>query len=89
MPIIDCPCGKRLKVPEHAAGKLVRCPGCAESIRVRAEEEPAEAEPEKIRLSCEECDRTLAVPADYAGRKVRCPGCGAAYAPQSLPVSTQ
>ena len=26
--ILDCPCGKKLKIPEHLWGKRVRCPAC-------------------------------------------------------------
>ena len=35
MPIqINCQCGKSLKVPDAAAGKAVKCPGCGATVRV-------------------------------------------------------
>ena len=37
MPIqIRCQCGKSLKVPDAAAGKAVKCPGCQKSLKVPA-----------------------------------------------------
>jgi uncharacterized membrane protein YjgN (DUF898 family) len=39
---ITCPCGKELRVPDTAVGKLVKCPGCGEKLLV---EEPAPFEP--------------------------------------------
>jgi RsiW-degrading membrane proteinase PrsW (M82 family) len=34
MPIVPCACGARLGAPSNLAGKLVRCPKCAASVRV-------------------------------------------------------
>ena len=37
MPIqIRCQCGKALKIPDSAAGKAVKCPGCGKTIKVPA-----------------------------------------------------
>lgn len=46
-------CGARLKVPEKAAGKLGKCPGCKEVIRV-----PKSAAPEAH--FCDRCEKSLA-----------------------------
>lgn len=37
-----CPCGKKLKAPASAAGKVVTCPGCGRPLPVPASPEPAE-----------------------------------------------
>jgi hypothetical protein len=31
---VDCKCGKDLNIPEHLAGKRVKCPGCGDAIEV-------------------------------------------------------
>lgn len=50
MPIeVVCPCGARLRVPDTAAGKLVRCPKCSEAVPVPAAEPVAPA-PEPVPL---------------------------------------
>ncbi len=37
MPIqIRCQCGKALKIPDNAAGKAVKCPGCGKTMKVPA-----------------------------------------------------
>jgi hypothetical protein len=41
---IECSCGKALKVPEHLAGKKIRCPTCSKVLVARIEEEDAEPE---------------------------------------------
>lgn len=42
MPIADCPgCQSRFKVPDHAAGKRIKCPKCAGAISVPAVEQAA------------------------------------------------
>lgn len=37
-----CPCGKKLKAPASAAGKVVTCPGCGRPLPVPASPEPAD-----------------------------------------------
>jgi hypothetical protein len=37
MPItVACPCGRRLRAPDHLAGKSARCPGCQTSVAIPA-----------------------------------------------------
>lgn len=72
MPIqVKCSCGKALRVKDELAGKLVKCPGCSEKLRVPQQ---AAGAADKIRVKCE-CGKTLAVSGKLAGKKVKCPGC--------------
>ena len=32
--IVNCPCGKKLKVPATSAGKVVTCPGCKRKLKI-------------------------------------------------------
>lgn len=36
MPVLKCPCGARLKAPDNAAGKRVKCPKCQTALRIPA-----------------------------------------------------
>ncbi len=50
MPIrVKCTCGKALSIPDTAAGKVVKCPGCGKSLRIPggAAATPAKAAPAK------------------------------------------
>lgn len=51
MPQMTCTCGKRLRVNDNLAGKLVKCPGCGRKLRVELEErdEPDRDEPSRRR----------------------------------------
>jgi hypothetical protein len=49
MPIpMQCACGKSLKVKDEAAGRKVRCPGCAAILPVPKPEAPKEADDEAL-----------------------------------------
>jgi hypothetical protein len=42
MPLmVDCPCGKKLKVRDELAGKKVKCPGCGQAVMAPIIVEPA------------------------------------------------
>ena len=41
--LVECACGKRLKVADHLAGKRVRCPGCGEPLLVEEHVENEQA----------------------------------------------
>jgi hypothetical protein len=44
MPVrVACSCGQALNVPDHLAGKVVKCPKCQKGIRVPGEAKPAPA----------------------------------------------
>lgn len=72
---LKCPCGKLLKVPDTAAGKKVKCPGCDKIIQVPGPAAPA-APAGTIVVACS-CGKKLAAPASAAGKQVRCPACQA------------
>lgn len=42
MPLrVSCPCGQNLNIPDHLAGKVVKCPKCQKGIKVPGEAKPA------------------------------------------------
>ncbi len=79
---IKCPCGKRLQVPDSAAGKRVKCPSCRKVLEIPAAAAvppPAPsvapgADSEKLVVVCS-CGTKMAVPVSAAGKRVRCPKC--------------
>ena len=73
-------CARKLKVPAHAAGKRVKCPGCGNVITVAAEQAPAAspAADEFLRFNCDQCGAKMKVRSSAAGRRVRCPKCSSA-----------
>jgi peroxiredoxin/tRNA A-37 threonylcarbamoyl transferase component Bud32 len=77
MPILlQCSCGKKLRLADAHAGKRVRCPECGGvcDSPPAADPPPVEAPRPGIRVRCA-CGKTLEVRADLAGKTVRCPGC--------------
>ncbi len=78
MPIvINCQCGKQLRVPDELAGKKIRCPVCGEPRRVPVIDPdglPA------IRFRCQECGKAMQTKQELAGRKIHCPICQAVVA---------
>lgn len=88
MPIVvNCECGKQLRIPEQYAGKKVKCPSCGDPLLVAVPQKngpskkpvvPASkpaATPAVIKFECEECGRAMQARTEYAGRKAKCPGC--------------
>jgi DNA-directed RNA polymerase subunit RPC12/RpoP len=81
--VISCPsCKQKLKVPDDAIGKAVKCPGCGDAIKVNA---PAtELEPEikpaptagPFLVDCPACKQKLRAPEAAIGKTVDCPDCG-------------
>jgi DNA-directed RNA polymerase subunit RPC12/RpoP len=82
MPIsFDCTtCGKKLRAPDDAGGKKIRCPGCESIVVVPVEildaetiEEPAPEAAEAYHL---EAPAPPTAPADDDKARVACPMCG-------------
>jgi hypothetical protein len=90
MPILlECSCGKQLRVPDEFAGRRIKCPACSE---VQTVPEPAAASPltakaparpagvsaptasGMVRFSCT-CGKVMQAKAEFAGRSTRCPAC--------------
>jgi len=82
-----CSCGKRLRLPDNAAGKKARCPACGRVFelpaggaagapaRAAVPDGVAPAGGGRIVVTCR-CGRRLSAPASAAGRQARCPACG-------------
>jgi hypothetical protein len=86
MPILmNCTCGKQLRVPDDYAGRRIKCPACGEAQTVavtQASDTPppparAPAPSGMIRFACA-CGKLLQAREEYAGRMTRCPKCGEA-----------
>lgn len=60
--IIDCPCGKKLKIPDHLAGKKVKCPGCATVIDVQNDTTEGIASPSINDVASPPGDDTMKIP---------------------------
>jgi phage FluMu protein Com len=75
MQITCASCGKKLKVPDTAAGKKVKCPGCEAVIRIPASEAATAASPP---------ERLPTATSSAADLNLRCPKCDAANV-QELP----
>ena len=74
--IVICPgCGKKLKVPDGAAGKKARCPGCSKVVTVPGEPVAAPAPPSAGRASPAETAPATAANAPASG--MRCAACKA------------
>lgn len=79
MAILDCPCGKKLRVGEGLEGKKVRCPGC-KTIHAVPTAAPAPPEspkpPTRGRVDCPGCGQPVRVGLLNRRRFLRCPSCG-------------
>jgi hypothetical protein len=87
--LLNCSCGKQLRVPDEFAGKRIKCPACSEVLTVpepaaaayagsgvTARPSPSSAAPAggAIRFSCS-CGKVMQARAEFAGRNTRCPAC--------------
>jgi predicted RNA-binding Zn-ribbon protein involved in translation (DUF1610 family) len=87
---LTCSCGKRLRVPDNAAGKRAKCPACGKvgivpspvmAATVAGGAPAASAAPHHeeedvmVRFWCG-CGTYLQALSRYVGRDVRCPRCG-------------
>jgi DNA-directed RNA polymerase subunit RPC12/RpoP len=96
-------CGRVTEVPEHCAGKRVRCKNCGVEGRVPSAARPAVAGPPRrpaapkqgdapdgaIVFACAACGRAYRVAPDLAGRTVRCKDCGAPVPIPAAPSAAQ
>jgi hypothetical protein len=89
--LVNCPCGKQLRVPDEYVGRRIKCPACGARQTVTAEvaatatttESPRQApvtpsEPVEGEGMLEfdcDCGQPLQAEAQYAGRLTRCPSC--------------
>ncbi len=82
MPVIQCTCGKQLRVPDEHAGKRVKCPGCGQPVVVPAARAVSTAPPAavtKINFRCG-CGQAMQAKPEHAGLRSKCPACGTVVA---------
>jgi hypothetical protein len=66
---VRCPCGKRYRLPDSAAGKRLRCKGCGETVDVFAVEAEGGAERERGPDRAEQVERGAPARAGGARRR--------------------
>lgn len=84
---VQCQCKTRLKVPDHLAGKTVKCPRCGLRTQVPSPQaaspeptppsSPSERRPElqdNIK-TCPHCGNKMAVAKSLVGQVIQCPHC--------------
>ena len=97
--LVNCSCGKQLRVRDEHLGKQIRCPECG-TIQVAGgfpETRPGfggtsapsddSADLSLVRFACDNCGKTMQAKAEYAGRQTRCPGCQSVVTIQGVPTS--
>ena len=71
-------CSKSLVVRPELFGKQVKCPGCAQTLKISAPKQPAPTapttQPDSLTIACQ-CSKKLRVPATARGKNVKCPSC--------------
>lgn len=73
---IDCQCGKKLKIPDHLAGKKVKCPGCGDIFAVPSHPPLSPLEPD-VSPVIEKPQPAVPVSSPSTNRAMTsCPFCG-------------
>jgi predicted RNA-binding Zn-ribbon protein involved in translation (DUF1610 family) len=91
MAVIQCSCGKQLRVADEHAGKRIKCPACGQASVVPAAKAPAartapsassvrtapgaSAAASRISFHCQGCGQPIQARPEHAGRKSKCPSC--------------
>ena len=68
---VTCNCGQRMVAKSVMAGKLVRCPRCADILQIPG----AGVSTQQLNITCRHCDQTFLARQDLAGKVVKCPMC--------------
>jgi serine/threonine protein kinase len=68
---VMCNCGQRMVAKPQMAGKLVRCPRCAEILQVPG---PGTST-QQLSITCRQCGEHFLARFDLAGKTVKCPVC--------------
>src|SRR5438876_233579 len=81
--VVNCSCGKQMRVPDEFAGKRVKCPACQTPCAVPAGGAPSRPAPAPaatmVSFRCS-CGQTMQAKPEFAGRKTKCPACGSVVA---------
>ena len=85
---IACSCGKSFRVPDHLAGKRVKCPACKQPVVVTPPPGTPAPAAAAIHVACD-CGKSLSVRPQLAGKAVKCPGCGKPLRIPAAPTAGQ
>jgi DNA-directed RNA polymerase subunit RPC12/RpoP len=69
---VTCHCGQRMVAKPQMAGKMVRCPRCAEIVQIPGPRTSGQQQP----VACAGCGQRFLAREDLAGKVVKCPVCG-------------
>jgi flagellar basal body-associated protein FliL len=78
MAVIQCSCGKQLRVADEHAGKRVKCPACGQACVVPAAGAPKA--PSLLSFHCSWCGQAMQARPEHAGRNTKCPACATVVA---------
>ena len=68
---VNCKCGQRMVAKTQMAGKLVRCPRCADIVQIPG----AGSSTHQLNITCRHCGQHFPARQDLAGKVVKCPMC--------------
>lgn len=71
---VSCKCGQRMAAKPQMAGKLVRCPRCADIVQIPGTA-PSKTTGSSINVRCLHCGQRFMARQELAGKAVKCPMC--------------
>lgn len=71
---VTCRCGQKMAAKPSMAGKMVRCPRCADIVQIPGPA-PSKSTVAGISVSCQHCGQRFMARQDLAGKAVKCPMC--------------
>src|SRR6185295_3814739 len=74
---VTCRCGQRMSAKPQMAGKMVRCPRCADIVQLPGSA-AEKSSTSSINVGCTNCGQRFLARQDLAGKAVKCPMCGKA-----------
>jgi serine/threonine protein kinase len=69
---VTCRCGQRMVAKSPMAGKMVRCPRCADIVQIPG----TRSTTRQHKISCASCGQQFLARDELVGRAVKCPVCG-------------
>ena len=71
---VTCRCGQRMAAKPQMAGKMVRCPRCADIVQIPGSA-AEKSTTSSIKVACNYCGQRFLARQDLAGKAVKCPMC--------------
>lgn len=71
---VTCKCGQKMMAKSQMAGKMVRCPRCADILQIPGPI-PSKSTSSSIQITCGQCGQRFVARQELAGKAVKCPMC--------------